>query len=229
MKIPSPLEQEVRGVLSGYDKTMTSFRVPGLWLGSVRQWHWISSALCLVGMLLFAVTGITLNHAGEIEARPVTRAFEQALPVELAAQLRDFAGTPDAAAARLPPALRHWLAERAIPVGGRKGEWSEDELYVAMPRPGGDAWLAIDLATGELLYEDTDRGLVSWLNDLHKGRNTGVAWRWFIDVFSVACLVFCATGLWLLARHSTSRPATWPVVGLGLVLPLLLIILFVHR
>ncbi|NIV36045.1 MAG: hypothetical protein GWN58_43325, partial [Anaerolineae bacterium] len=35
-----------------------------LWLGTLRQWHWISSALCLVGMLLFSVTGITLNHAG---------------------------------------------------------------------------------------------------------------------------------------------------------------------
>lgn len=41
-----------------------------LWLGTLRQWHWISSALCLVGMLLFSVTGITLNHAGQIESKP---------------------------------------------------------------------------------------------------------------------------------------------------------------
>ena len=26
--------------------------------------------MCLVGMLLFAVTGFTLNHAGQIEAKP---------------------------------------------------------------------------------------------------------------------------------------------------------------
>ena len=41
------------------------------WLRQMRQWHWISAAVCLIGMLLFAVTGITLNHSGTIEARPV--------------------------------------------------------------------------------------------------------------------------------------------------------------
>ena len=44
-------------------------------LRQLYQWHWISSGLCLIGMVLFAVTGITLNHAGHMEASPavVTR------------------------------------------------------------------------------------------------------------------------------------------------------------
>ena len=29
------------------------------WLKTLHQWHWISAALCLVGMILFAATGIT--------------------------------------------------------------------------------------------------------------------------------------------------------------------------
>ena len=36
----------------------------------MRQWHWISAAVCLIGMLLFAITGITLNHASQIESKP---------------------------------------------------------------------------------------------------------------------------------------------------------------
>ena len=44
----------------------------GFWLRTLHQWHWISSAVCLIAMLLFAVTGITLNHAGAIEAKPQT-------------------------------------------------------------------------------------------------------------------------------------------------------------
>ena len=40
------------------------------WLKHLHQWHWISSAICLIGMLLFAVTGFTLNHAAQIEASP---------------------------------------------------------------------------------------------------------------------------------------------------------------
>ena len=42
----------------------------GFWLRTLHQWHWISSAVCLIGMLLFAITGITLNHASKIEATP---------------------------------------------------------------------------------------------------------------------------------------------------------------
>jgi hypothetical protein len=33
------------------------------WLKHLYRWHWISSAACLIGMLLFTVTGLTLNHA----------------------------------------------------------------------------------------------------------------------------------------------------------------------
>ena len=47
------------------------------WMRQLHQWHWISSALCLVGLLLFALTGITLNHAGAIEgwSIPEARSF----------------------------------------------------------------------------------------------------------------------------------------------------------
>ena len=50
----------------------------------------------------------------------------------------------------------------------------------------------------------------------------------FIDIFAVACLVFCTTGLFLLQLHAGSRPTTWPMVGLGLVIPWILAILFIH-
>ncbi len=195
-----------------------------LWLGTLRQWHWISSALCLVGMLLFAVTGITLNHAAQIEARPAVTERQAELPEALQSQL--LAQTPEAG---LPDALRQWIeSELDLDLADRDTEWSDDELYIALPRPGGDAWLSLALDSGELLYESTDRGWVSYLNDLHKGRNTGVAWSWFIDLFAVACVIFSLTGLLLLQRHAVGRPTTWPLVGLGLVVPVLLALLFIH-
>ena len=48
-------------------------------LATLRKWHWISSALCLVGMLLFAVTGITLNNARLIPAQPIVTTIETEL------------------------------------------------------------------------------------------------------------------------------------------------------
>lgn len=195
------------------------------WLGTVRQWHWISSALCLVAMLLFAITGITLNHASQIEAQPNVTTIEHQLPDAL---LQDLQSGPESSGV-LPKPLQHWLAaELGVHHLHRPAEWDEYELYLSLPRPGGDAWLTIDRSTGEVLYESTDRGWIALFNDLHKARNTGVAWSWFIDLFAVACIIFCVTGLLLLQRYSASRPMVWPLVGLGLVLPWVLIILFIH-
>lgn len=194
------------------------------WLGTLRQWHWISSALCLAGMLLFAITGITLNHAGQIEARPQVQQTQAQLPAELQAQLLQ--QTPSEG---LPLALRQWLEQSLkVRLDGRSAEWSDGELYIALPRPGGDAWLSLDLHSGELEYEATDRGWIAYFNDLHKGRHTGTAWSGFIDIFAAVCVMFSLTGLLLLHRHAGSRPSTWPLTGLGLLLPLLLALVFIH-
>ncbi|WP_101674936.1 PepSY-associated TM helix domain-containing protein [Alloalcanivorax mobilis] len=193
------------------------------WLKRFHQWHWISSAVCLVSMILFSVTGITLNHAGAIAAEPVITERTLALPEPVSAALAGVDQGP------LPARVRQWL-ERELPIDADAGEpeWSPSEVYLALPRAGGDAWLAIDRQRHEVLYEATDRGWIALLNDLHKGRDTGPVWRWFIDIFAAATLVFALTGLVLMSLHAKRRPATWPVTALGLVLPWLLIALFVH-
>jgi len=193
------------------------------WLKTLHRWHWISAAASLAGLLVFAVTGITLNHAAQIESTAEVSTVTGALPEDLAAALQGAPGAP------LPPAVAGWLADaHGIRAGGRAAEWDAVEVYVSLPRPGGDAWLAIDRQSGEFEYERTDRGVVSWLNDLHKGRNTGAAWRWFIDLLAVACVLFALTGLVLLWLHARQRTGTWPLVATGLVLPVLLILLFMH-
>ncbi len=196
------------------------------WLKQLHQWHWISAALSLIGMLLFAITGFTLNHAGQIEAKPVVVSRKATLPPDLLALL---AKGPEEGKRPLPVQLEPFL-DKAVgaEVAGREGEWSADEVYVALARPGGDAWVSIDRETGAVEHEKTTRGAISLLNDLHKGRNSGKAWSWFIDIFAGACVIFTVTGLILLQFHARARPLTWPLVGLGLAAPLILVILFVH-
>ncbi len=198
----------------------------GFWLKHLHRWHWISSGIALAGMLLFAATGITLNHAGSIAAEPVVTARTITLPAPARAAL---AGA-DEAKKPLPPAARAALHDAlAIDLpADRAAEWSADEVFLDLPRPGGDATLAIDRATGAATYERTDRGWISYLNDLHKGRNAGDAWFWFIDLLAVAAIVFSITGLVLLQLHGRQRPATWPVVGFGLLLPIVIALLFIH-
>ncbi len=193
------------------------------WLKQLHQWHWITSALCLISLLLFSITGITLNHASAISADPVIREQEKTLPAPLLEQLNH------RQEGALPVAVRDWLdREMQIRTGDKAAEWSAGEVYLALPRPGGDAWLAIELADGTVLAEQTDRGWIAFFNDLHKGRHTGVAWSWFIDIFAVASLLFALTGLGLMVLHAKRRPATWPVTLAGLLLPWLLIVVFMH-
>ncbi|MFN3573115.1 MAG: PepSY-associated TM helix domain-containing protein [Phenylobacterium sp.] len=195
-------------------------------LRQVLRWHWISAAICLIGMMLFAVTGITLNHAGAIGATPKVTERTAEAPADLLPLLQ----AAEAEGGPTPEAVRAWLRKElkvAVPADAAP-EWSPGELYLALPRPGGDAWLSLDTATGEAIYERTDRGAIAYLNDLHKGRNTGAVWMWFIDIFAVGCVVFCITGLLLLQLHAHARKSTWPLVGLGLIIPLLLALLFIH-
>jgi hypothetical protein len=196
------------------------------WLKHLHQWHWVSASICLISMLLFALTGITLNHASQIPAKPAVTTRDAQLSAPLLARLKNESGADKAS---LPPVVSDWISDQmSLETAGRAAEWSEDEVYVSMPRPGGDAWLSIARDSGEIHYERTDRGVISFLNDLHKGRNAGPMWGLFLDLFAVACVLFAGTGLFLLKMHSSRRPGTWPYVALGVVIPLVVIILFVH-
>lgn len=189
---------------------------------NVRNWHWVSSAICLAGMMLFAITGITLNHAGQIDGEAKVHTESAQVPEALLVWLEE--GQP------LPGAFVHWYADTTGDRIRPEAEvtWSDYEFYASFPRAGGDRWFTVDRETGAFYQEVTDRGWIAYFNDLHKGRNTGWVWRLFIDVFSVACIVFSITGLILLKKHSKKRTTTWPLVMAGILIPILLLVIPAH-
>lgn len=202
-------------------------RRKAFWTKQFYLWHWVSSAICLAAMLLFAFTGITLNHAADIDAEPKTVETTYKLSEDQLSTIT-FDGESDTKKT-LPDDLAKWLTGKIkTPLKNKPAEWTEYEIYLSLPRPGGDAWLLIDRETGEITHENTDRGTISFLNDLHKGRHTGTAWSWFLDIFSGAAVIFCLTGLGLLFVHARRRPSTWPVVAAGILIPLIIIIFFLH-
>jgi hypothetical protein len=206
-------------------KTRTKSR-KSFWLRQVIAWHWMSSALSLIGLVLFAVTGFTLNHAADIEAKAEVSEHTAQVPAALLPLIAPDE-QPDAKKP-LPSKLAEWVAREFEVKAGGEAEWSPDTVYLALPRPGGDAWVSLDRATGEAIAEDSDRGWIAYLNDLHKGRNSGAAWSWFIDIFAGACLIFSLTGLVLLWLHAAKRTITWPLVTAGFVIPAVLAIVFIH-
>src|SRR5688572_12111983 len=186
--------------------------------------HWMSAAICLAALLLFSVTGITLNHASAISAQPVVTNREAQLPQPL---MNLIAGADPQV--RVPGPILDWLdSEFDVDAGSASVEWSEEELYVSAPGPGRDAWVSVDRTSGEAKFVSTNRGWVAYFNDLHKGRNTGVVWWIFIDVVAAACLFFSITGLILLQIQARQRRSTWPLVAGGVAIMVAIMIFFAH-
>lgn len=192
---------------------------------TTHLWHWISAAICFAALTLFTVTGITLNHASAIGADPVVETGSAQLPDELRAELQKHSD----AAGQNATVFIDW-AEGAFDLSlrGATAEWSPEELYLSAPGPGRDAWVSIDVASGAAKFEATDRGWVAYFNDLHKGRNTGITWIIFIDIVAVAVLFFSITGLILLWIQARQRTSTWPLVGGGVAIVVVLMIFLAH-
>jgi len=193
---------------------------------TMHLWHWISAAVCFAALALFTVTGITLNHADVISAKPAVTSGDAQLTAEVLAELSNPALADKDPP---PPKVIEW-AEREfnLSLGNAAAEWSPEELYLSAPGPGRDAWVSIDRETGAAKFETTDRGWLAYFNDLHKGRNTGITWKIFIDVVAAAVLFFSITGLVLLWIQARQRKSTWPLLGGGVVLVTALMIFFAH-
>lgn len=200
----------------------------------IKAWHWISSAACLAATLLFAITGVTLNHASAIEATPQKQVTTLQVPTEVMQALitrqQQLLNGQSLAEGLLPSHFTAWYTtqlDTALP-RNQNAQWDDFEVYVGMPRAGGDRWFRVDFETAEFYQEDLDRGWVAYFNDLHKGRNTGFGWILMLDFLAVLMGIFAITGLILLKRYAKGRKSTWPLVIAGFVLPWLVLIIPLH-
>ncbi|MBU3973821.1 MAG: PepSY-associated TM helix domain-containing protein, partial [Alphaproteobacteria bacterium] len=49
-----------------------------------------------------------------------------------------------------------------------------------------------------------------------------------LGTIAAACIVFAVTGFGLTWLHARQRPSTWPLLGLGLLIPAVIALLFIH-
>lgn len=158
------------------------------WLPQLMRWlHIYASMLGLVATLLFAVTGLTLNHADWFESgEPTTRKLEGSVPKEL------LAGDVD----KLKVAEMLRAAHR---LRGTCSVSIEDDVCIAVWKgPGYSADATIERADGKYVIEESRRSAFAVLDDLHKGRDCGPVWAAVIDVAAVVLTFLSVTGLWLL-------------------------------
>ncbi|EIO5873758.1 PepSY-associated TM helix domain-containing protein [Vibrio parahaemolyticus] len=167
-----------------------------------RRLHiYISMALLLV-TLFFAFTGITLNRPELFERKePIIQQHTIIIPPQTLflngesfqpnrVALIDFL-TQEVALRGTPSALDVYTEVE-------QGELVLGELSLDFKGPGYNATVFVDMTTGDADIETTNYGAIALLNDLHKGRNSGDIWKWFIDITALLMVFFVLTGVCLL-------------------------------
>jgi uncharacterized protein len=158
-------------------------------------------------VFFFAVTGITLNHAEHFGGgEHLSQRSGGVNPAWVKA------GAADVDKSDIVDYLK-----RTERLGGALGDFrSEDaQVSVAFKGPGYAADVVIDRATGKYDLTESRLGFVAIINDLHKGRDTGSAWKWMIDL-SAALLTFVSlTGLTLIYFVHKHRTSGIVLLGMG--------------
>ena len=170
-----------------------------------RRLHvYISMALLFV-VLFFSVTGITLN-------RP--ELFESSQPNVQRSTLKAD-----------QTAFETFLFEEAnlsgVPSGLdiyaeiEDGELLLGEVSMDFKGPGYNASVFVDVTSEIVEVETTNYGVIALLNDLHKGRNSGEVWKWFIDITALLMIFFVLTGVCLLLpkKKTLNTSIKWTVFG----------------
>jgi hypothetical protein len=162
------------------------------------RWLHIYGAMGSFGLVLFfAVTGLTLNHPQWFDRQQRTVATQGGL---------DASWTHTATDQAVKKLEIVEYMRSAHGVHGALSDFRVDdrECDLAFKAPGYSADVVIDRATGRFELTENRMGLGAIVNDLHKGRDAGVGWKWFIDVSAVLLVFVSLTGLiliWFVHRH----------------------------
>ncbi|MGF1727870.1 PepSY-associated TM helix domain-containing protein [Photobacterium nomapromontoriensis] len=195
-----------------------------------RRLHvYVSMALLLV-VLFFSITGITLNRPELfVKSEPSVESLTLTLPSTLFGA--EPASVPDEAA------LLAYLNEQADISGTpsamdvftevEDGELVEGEISLDYKGPGFNATVFIDLLSREAEIEKNHYGVIAVLNDLHKGRNSGEVWKWFIDITAFLMVFFVLTGVCLLLPKKKTLNTSMKWMAAGSLVTLLIFIIAV--
>ncbi len=184
----------------------------------ITRWlHIYLSMISFAIVLFFSVTGITLNHADYFQAKTTTTQEKGTLKPEWV----NNKDTNLVAKLNIAEYFRNTFS-----VKGAVSDFRIDDAQVsiAYKGPGYEADAFIDRQTGAFELSQTRTGFVGFINDLHKGRDTGKIWSWVIDIAAVLMVLISLTGLILLLFIKKKKTS-----GLILAVVGLLIMYVVYR
>ncbi|QIL42721.1 peptidase [Pedobacter sp. HDW13] len=179
-------------------------------LAGLSRWlHIYLSMVSFTILLFFAVSGLTLNHADWF-----TPGKEVVTKDSGTVNLKwiKVADTSKINKLQLVEFLRN-----KHEVKGALGDFriEEQELSLTFNGPGYVADAFIDRETGKYELAVTRMGVVAVINDLHKGRDSGKAWSWIIDISAVLMTLVSISGIILICFIKKKRLSGFIIAAAG--------------
>jgi hypothetical protein len=168
-------------------------------------------------LFLFALTGLTLNHANFGLDEPRLTTSTLVLPPEVIEQPTE---------KTVGEHVRRALGIRSPLILYKE---YQDEIELQFAAPGRRALVRIDRAERTAHAEVESRGVWGTIGDLHKGRDSGAMWSWIIDITAVLFMVSSLTGMITLTSLPTRRRLGFLCCVIGVVLTVVLYAVWVPK
>jgi len=169
----------------------------------LKKLHTVSSLICCTLLLIFSLSGLSLNHRALFEAIPTLK--EQHITV-----------------AKLTPlALGDRLLQQQIELTPLQLSSLAEMQELSIATPGKRLEIYIEQDT--LSIESADLGLWVKLNELHQNRHTSTLWLIVSDVSALLLIFSAASGIWLSLRDKKQRKNYLIYLSLSLISFILLL------
>lgn len=181
-------------------------------LAGLSRWlHIYLSMVSFTILLFFAVSGLTLNHADWFtNGKEVVTKDSGMVNVKWV----NVADTLKINKLQLVEFFRN-----KHQVKGALGDFriEDSEVSLTFNGPGYIADSFIDRETGKYELSVTRMGVVAVINDLHKGRDSGKAWSWIIDISAVLMTLVSISGIILICFIKKKRLSGLIIAAVGTV------------
>jgi len=154
-------------------------------------------------VLLFAITGFTLNHQDFGWGEPHVTASTMTLPMDVIAQTNQ-------------ELLGQHLRE-VLGLHSQMTDYHDDasQIQTTFAVPGSRVLITINRTDGKAEVEKETRGMLGRFDDLHKGFDSGPTWYWIIDISALLLTVSSLTGMVTLLSLRARRRSGFIVASLG--------------
>lgn len=191
-------------------------------LAGLSRWlHIYLSMVSFTILLFFAVSGLTLNHADWFTSgKEVVTKDSGNVNVKWVNQ-------PDTTKINKLQLVEYFRNKHQIKGALSDFRIDDRECSMTFNGPGYIADSFVDRETGKYELTVTRLGVFAVINDLHKGRDSGKAWSWIIDISAVLMTLVSISGIILICFIKKKRLSGFILVAVGTIACYLIYKLFV--